>query len=147
MRKLLLVLLALIAFPASAQVTVLSGQGSDGNLVSLKACDQRKVFDNALTTSTPVLLITGVSAKKIYVCGFYVAVVNTTAVQFTEGTGATCATGTTNVTGPMQSSANSGIVMSLAPFAVSFTNTAADSLCIVGTTGQTASGWISYTIQ
>jgi hypothetical protein len=147
MRKLLLITLMLLASPALAQVTVLSGQNSGGTLTALKVCDQRLAFTQTFGSGVPVQLIAGVATKKIYVCGFYMAVVNNTAVQFTEGTGGICAIGSATVTGPMRASANSGVVMSLAPFAVAFTNTVAGALCIGGSAGQTVSGWISYTMQ
>lgn len=52
-----------------------------------------------ITTATTTLLVTGISGKSIYVTAVDVIAAGTGNIQFIAGTGATCGTGTVNVTG------------------------------------------------
>jgi len=52
-----------------------------------------------ISTATTTLLVTGVSGKSIYVTAVDVISAGTGNIQFIAGTGATCGTGTVNVTG------------------------------------------------
>jgi len=71
------------------------------------ALAQQSVFVPATTASIPItistatttLLVTGVSGKSIYVTAVDVIAAGTGNIQFIAGTGATCGTGTVNITG------------------------------------------------
>lgn len=52
-----------------------------------------------ITTATTTRLVTGVSNKRIYVTAVDVIATGTGSIQFIAGTGATCGTGTVNITG------------------------------------------------
>lgn len=53
----------------------------------------------AISTATTTLLVSGVSGKRIYVTAVDVIAAGTGNIQFIAGTGATCGTGTVNVSG------------------------------------------------
>ena len=53
------------------------------------------------TVATAAVIVTGVAGQRIYVTAVALAPVATSVVTFTQGTGAACGTGTTNVTGAM----------------------------------------------
>lgn len=93
------------------------------------------------TTGTTALLVTGIAGKSIYVTG--VTIIPTAGtVQFIQGTGVTCGTGTTNVTGALVFGASqflvkgggNGAFWALLP---------GNSLCIVVGAG-TAPGSLSF---
>lgn len=73
------------------------------------ALAQQSVFVPATTASTPIavaaatttLLVTGVAGKRIYPTAMILVVDGASNVQLIAGTGATCGTGTVNVTGVM----------------------------------------------
>lgn len=83
------------------------------------ALAQQSVFVPATTASvavtissaTTTLLITGVSGKSIYVTGALIIADGTGSIQFKAGTGATCGTGTVNLTGNMALTAQQGFAM------------------------------------
>lgn len=52
-----------------------------------------------ITTATTTRLVTGISNKSIYVTAVDVIAAGTGNIQFIAGTGATCGTGTVNITG------------------------------------------------
>jgi hypothetical protein len=96
-------------------------------------------------------LVSGVSAKKIYVCSFKWITASAQNVALVEGTGTTCATSTAGLLGFGGSSAatgdnlaaNGGIVLSGGGYSLGQENTAADDLCLFQSgTGQVSGGLV-----
>ena len=71
-------------------------------------CNQAVIYDTAANGAT--LLVTGITGEQIYVCGFTFWSAGTTNVDLVYGTGATCGTGTQQVTPAFRFTAQSGIV-------------------------------------
>src|ERR1035437_867148 len=126
----------------SVQVA-LGALGSDGLLHQMKVCDRTLAISHAFSGGDTWSMIAGESGKKIQVCGFYFGTVNLAGIQFSEGTGGTCGTGSATVSGVSVVAANSGITMTPSPFAVAFTSTGTDSLCLYSNNPTTVTGWIS----
>lgn len=98
MKKLALLLLALLVAPAQAQqsVVVPATQASVAITIS---------------TATTTQLIAGISGKSIYVTQVNIIAAGTGNIQFIAGTGATCGTGTVNLSGNYNFTAQVGFVM------------------------------------
>jgi hypothetical protein len=80
---------------------------------------------------------------RIVVCGFVVSVGVAGTVQLTEGTGATCGTGPSNVSGAINLAVGTPLSTgSSLPFFI--TNVAGDGLCLTTAGGATAAGLLSY---
>jgi hypothetical protein len=94
------------------------------------------------TVATAAVIVTGVTGQRIYVTAVALVPVATSVVTFTQGTGAACGTGTSNVTGAMTFAAGqelnygsgNGAVFALAP---------GNSLCITIATA-VAPGSLAY---
>lgn len=100
--------------------------------------------------STRVVLSTD-TEKKIVICGLNLTLVgaataNTVVVQY--GTGATCGTGTTVLSGGFTASTvvGSSTVIPIGPY-VSKSVPAANSLCLLTTTADAVKGIVSYVVQ
>lgn len=105
---------------------------------------------NTCPTSVPITLgaagtlqiVAPVAGKKVYVCTFFVVESVAGTIQLTEGTGATCGTGTTNVTGAI--SGTVGTPMGVAGISSTFqTNVAGDGLCLVNGAATVDAGFAS----
>lgn len=121
-------------------------RASDGTLQGMRLCDfSGAIAATALTGSLKI--ITGVTAKKIFICGGYVVSSAAVSVKFVEGTGTNCATGQADVTGAAPIAANGGWTMGLSGFAMPFTATATNDLCVFTSGAATLGGWISYSQQ
>lgn len=104
-----------------------------------------------------VALVTGVSAKKIYVCSFSVIAAGASAVSLTEGSGATC--GTSNqaavigvasngtLSNGLSLAANGGLTLGNGTGTIAATATNADYLCIAGSGNFNLAGNITYVQQ
>lgn len=117
---------------------------------------------NAAFSTTPnnanVALVTGVSAKKIYVCSFTVIVSAATAISLTEGSSSTC--GTSNQAAVMgvasngtlanglSLAANGGVTLGSGVGTVAQTATNADYLCIASSSASAnVAGNLTYIQQ
>ena len=96
--KRLVLLFVLLATPAVAQQSVFV---------------PATMFSSPITisTATTTLLITGVSGKSTYITQVNVVAAGTGNIQFISGTGSTCGTGTVNLSGNYQLTAQQGFAM------------------------------------
>lgn len=86
--------------PASAQISVQSYLGES----------QSAPID--ISTATTTLIVTGVANKTIYVSNANIIAAGTGSIQFKAGTGATCGTGTVNLSGNYSLTTQVGFVLS-----------------------------------
>jgi hypothetical protein len=103
------------------------------------------ISDTAAGGST---LITGVVGKKLYVCTLNL--VNTTAaqtIQITEGTTASCGTGTLNLTGIMAFGANQVFVSGNGDGTIVQSGVAGNNMCLSLGAATQVSGNLIYTVQ
>lgn len=130
MRKLLLALLFCLAavVPAASQATVVPAT--------------QVTIPITGTVATATVIVPGVAGQTIYVTGLALTPVATSVVTFTQGTGAACGTGTTNVTGAMTFAAGQILNHGSGNGAV-FALVAGNSLCITIATAA-APGVLSY---
>ena len=134
------------AVPSKA--SYVGGNGS-GNLTGIIVCDTSVVI--SLTADTQ--LVTGVAAKKIYICAIDLVVGAADNVALVEGTGTTCATGIAGLAGGTTAAtgwnfaANGGLAQGTGVGVILQTATAADNLCILRSSAAQVSGHIRYTIQ
>lgn len=138
--RLTLLFVLLFASTASAQNAVCN------NAVLL----QSVAVSISSATTTRVVLNTD-TEKATYICGINVTMVGaataqTVLVQY--GTGATCGTGTTNLTGAFTASTvvGSSTVISTPPGSFKATPVA-NSTCLATTTGDAVRGVISFVVQ
>jgi hypothetical protein len=71
-------------------------------------CNRAAVYDASTSGST--LLVTGISTANINICGFDFFAGGTVNVKLVRGTGATCGTGTVDLTPAFQFTAQTGLV-------------------------------------
>jgi hypothetical protein len=90
--------------PASALVglALAMGLGLTGALAQPAQCGRTAVGTSAAATT---LVITGVAGQNIHLCGWDVTATAIATFQLVAGTGATCGTGTVNITAPHSISA------------------------------------------
>jgi hypothetical protein len=132
------------AVPSTAQYQ--GGKDSSGNLLGVRICDKTlAIAQVALNGSAQI--IAGVSSTKIYVCGGFIVSSAAVSVKFIEGTGSNCVTGSADVTGAAALAISGGYSLGLNAFAVPFSSTAADALCVNTSGAATLGGWLSYTQQ
>jgi hypothetical protein len=83
-----------------------SGQAQLGppNQIQCNNAPQQPIAD--ITTGTTVKLVTEVTGKVIYLCGWHVTAVAASTFKFSFGTGANCATGNTVLTPTFNVSTN-----------------------------------------
>jgi len=158
MKKYLLGLLALLllAFPAAAQQfpgkyqatpgTLIDNQGTSpltddrSRVVTRGMCDTSATITVAAAAVQEIVALT--SGQIIYVCAFVISGDTLATVgQFRYGTGTTCGTGTTQLTGAMRMVDEGNIA--LASEGVLFQTIASNALCIAATTGA-ITGFIQY---
>lgn len=130
-RFLIGLLLALYAFPALAQQSVVVPATT--NQISI-----------AGTVATSTKIVTGIAGKQIYVTAVALIPVATSAVTFTYGTGTNCGTGTTSITGVMTFAAGQTLTYGIGNGAI-FVLPVANDLCITITTAA-APGSLAYSI-
>ena len=102
----------------------------------------------AITSATTTQLIPLAAGKKIYICGFAATLTGTSPTfQLEYGTGTTCGTGTTVLTGAFDPNAGSNVVAYSAGSTIAST-AAGNALCAI-TTGSTpaAQGVLTYVQQ
>lgn len=130
-RFLIGLLLALYAFPAIAQQSVVVPATT--NQISV-----------AGTVATSTKIVTGIVGKQIYVTAVVLIPVATSAVTFTYGSGTNCGTGTTSITGVMTFAAGQTLTYGIGNGAI-FVLPAANDLCITIATAA-APGSLAYSI-
>lgn len=114
---------------------------------------QQSVMVPATTTSLPItistatttLLVTGVASQRIYVTALDIISAGSGNIQFISGTGATCGTGTANVTGNYVLAAGQGPQIGTGNGALWVLPLGA-SLCAVTSAAVGMPGFLSYVI-
>lgn len=126
------------AMAASIPVTL----ANDQTAVPIKSnCTSQAII--TLTGAGNTKIITGVSAKDIYICHISFSTTAAEDVKITEGTGTNCATAPADVSGLYKS------VMSMALdlFASLKTATAGDDICLNQQNAQVLGGVVTYIVQ
>lgn len=109
-----------------------------------------------ISTTANAQLITGVSAKRVYLCAFNVAVAAATNVALVAGTGSVCATNTVAVPGASGGataatgwnfSANGGIALGDGMSSFAQTTVNADNVCIFLSAANQTSGGGKYVVR
>jgi hypothetical protein len=127
------------AVPANAQYT---GAISAGNLVGLIQADASAKIDVSTATTTQLVALT--STQKIYVTSWDVIAAGTGTIKLVYGTGSSCGTGTTDLTGAYSLVAQSGIAKGngIGPVLVV---PASNALCVTTSAAVGMQGSVSYT--
>lgn len=117
-----------------------------GVQASVKQCDTHAKYDASDNGS--ITLVTGVSAKKVYICGFILATGGTaTNLKLREGSDANCVTNAADLTPAYQLVANDRIG-AYGPYATGLqVSTNAYYVCINASAGNAHQAEIWYTIQ
>jgi hypothetical protein len=95
-------------------------------------------------------IITGVSAKKVFVCAIDISVSAADNVALVEGTGSTCGTSTAGMNGGSTAAtgwnfaANTGLTKGNGQGLLTVTATAADDVCLLVSSGAQVSGVVTY---
>jgi hypothetical protein len=135
--------------PANAlQIGAVASGATGGLLQNIKTCDSHAKYDASTNGSTSI--ISGVSGRKIYICGFIIQTGGTaTNVKLVEGTHTTtdCDTSSANVTPAYQLLANSNVGVNAAFWTGLATATAANGLCVNASAGNAVQADVFYTIQ
>ena len=98
-------------------------------------------------------LITGTSAKKIYICHIMFNGSDAENISIVAGTGSVCATNTVAVFGSttaangMNFAANSGTSLGMGGFAIAATTVNADNLCLFQSGSGRVAGGMTYVVQ
>lgn len=134
---------------ASSNVTVtntplpVAGVGGAGS-AQLVACDSSVPIAAAAASTT--VIISGVAAQQIHVCGFSLSASSAGTMQLITGTGALCATGTVVRTGPISLNAN-GVLSYGSGLGSVLRGGVAEDLCVTMTgAGAVGNGIISYAV-
>lgn len=98
-----------------------------------------------ISTATTTRLVTGVAGKQIYVTSLIIIAGGSGAIQFISGTGATCGTGSVDVTGNIVLTAQQGFVMGTGNGTV-LVVAAGLSLCAVTDSAVGMPGSIAYAV-
>lgn len=98
-----------------------------------------------VSTATTTLLVTGIAGKSIYVTAVDLISAGTGNAQFIAGTGATCGTGTVNVSGNYNLTAQTGFTKATGNGAV-WALAQGLSLCLVTSANVGMPGSLSYAI-
>lgn len=137
--------------PARANYVGGLASGATGGFLSgFAVCDS---FVNVtVSTATTTLLVTGVSGRHVRICSLSLVTTAANNVALISGTGATCGTGTTGMTGGTTAAtgynfaANGGITQGNGLGTINQTNATGDSVCIVTSAATQLSGRIAYAI-
>jgi hypothetical protein len=128
----------------------LQSGATGGFLGGFAVCDS---FVNVnVSTATTTALITGVSGRHVRICGMSLVTAAANNVALISGTGATCGTGTTGMSGGTTAAsgwnfaANGGLTQGNGLGTVNQTNATGDSVCIITSAATQLSGRIAYAI-
>lgn len=137
--------------PANALLLAGLGSGATGGfLIGVPVADTTKSVNIASATTT--LLVTGVAGRQVRIGSFELETGGANNLEWIEGTGATCGTGTAGMSGGTTSGlgysflANGYIQRGSGFGTVLSTATAGDSVCMVTSTSAQVSGNLQYTI-
>jgi hypothetical protein len=128
---------------------------TDGtNPVVLDPCRTQANIFTRISQTANTQIITGTSAKKIYICSINLVTAGANNVAIVEGTGTVCATGiagvstggTTAATG-WNFAANGGLTQGNGMGSIMAEATNADNLCILQSAAVQLSGVIGYVVQ
>lgn len=127
------------SFPADGSAV---GAESSGNLIGLVQADTSAAINISTATTTQLVALS--SGKKIYVASFDVVAGGTGNITFEYGTGTSCGTGTTALTGAYNLTAQAGVALggALGPVLVV---PAGNALCALTSAAVQMSGSLSYT--
>ena len=118
----------------------IGGRDGSGNIFAPVFCTRSQSFDTS--TSGNNLLVAAVAANVIRVCGWYLTPFtagDTITTSLTQGTGATCAGGTTTLVGPFENV----VTLTLEWFG-GLATTAANALCLNLGSATRVTGNVSY---
>jgi hypothetical protein len=133
------------------KVTVISGAGNtiavsykgfdDAQPVLRQLCDSSGVpFAINTASATTIRPVAPVTNQSIYICGYQIVSAGATNVTLEQGTGGTCGTGTTVLTGAMTTAAGTNITPSSGlPIKVP----ASKEFCYVNSAGVQISGYVT----
>jgi hypothetical protein len=107
--------------------------------------DHARISTVAINTASSgnVELVALNSGDIVYVCGYDVVVASAVNIQFVYGTGSACATGETDITGPMPFAANGGIAIANTGV-VQLKNAVSNAFCIELSGAVQTSGTLKY---
>jgi hypothetical protein len=133
--------------PSTGSFTAGSGSGATGGLLAgLKMCDLHAKYDASDNGS--ITLVTGVSGRKVYICGYIMAVGGTaTNLKLREGSDANCVTSAADLTPAYQLTANQSIGANSAFWNGLAVSTNAYFVCINASAGNAHQAELWYTIQ
>lgn len=130
--------------PANAVYNGANASGATGGLVAgMVQCDSTAVYDASTSGSTELKALT--SGRSIYVCGYSIFSGGTVNVKLIYGTGTACATGSANMTGAYQLTAQTGIVDG-APYYRGMKTASANALCINTSAGVAVQALVYYSV-
>ncbi len=142
MRKMILLAGAMaLGLMASVFGERASAQGVSPN--QMFGCNQSAKYD--ASTSGATKLVTGVSNKQIYVCGWNLLASGTVNVSLVYGTGGTCGTGTTAITPAFQFTAQVSDVDHLPVYTGITPVPVNNDLCINASAGVAVQAVVYYT--
>lgn len=118
------------------------GANSSGNLTGLIQADTSASISVSTATTTQLVALS--SGKKIYITAWDIFVAGADNITLEYGTGSTCGTGTTVLTGAYNFLANQGIARG-SGLGVLLVVPASNALCIVTSAAVQASGSLAYT--
>lgn len=137
--------------PANALGLAGLGSGATGGfMVGIPVSDTQKALNIASATTT--LIVTGVAGRQVRIGSMELDTNGADNIEWIEGTGATCGTGTTGMAGGTTSGlgynflANGSILRGSGLGTISQTTATGDSVCMVTSTTAQVSGNITYTI-
>lgn len=133
--------------PSGAVYAGANGSGATGGLLAgLKTCDLHAEYDASDNGSKT--LVTGVSGRKVYICGYILATGGTaTNLKLREGSDADCATNGADLTPAYQLVANDKIGMQAAFWTGLAVSTNAYYVCVNASAGNAHQAELWYTIQ
>ena len=133
--------------PANAVYNGANGSGATGGLLAgIKTCDLHAKYDASDTGRKT--LVTGVSGRKVYICGYIVATAGTaTNLAIYEGSDADCATNSAALTPVYVMVANQSIGFMSAFWTGLAVSTNAYYVCISASAANAHQAEIWYTIQ
>jgi hypothetical protein len=127
---------------------------TDGtNPVILDPCRTQANIFKPISQTASAQLVTGTSAKKIYICSINLVTAAANNVAMVEGTGTVCATGIAGMAGGTTAAtgwnfaANGGLTQGNGMGSIMAEATNADNLCLLQSAAVQLSGVIGYVVQ
>lgn len=148
-------ILGFLATEVLAQSAVIRGEQSPGVYVNYQVdpCQANTKVYLAISQNASAQLITGVAAKKTYICSILIIVGATENVALTAGTGTVCATGasaligSTTVANGLILAANGGFNSGNGAGTIAAGTVNADNICLLQSGVVRVSGVITYVQQ